>query len=155
MAKGKRFIKRRQQSQSIRPQNKPAPNIDKVAGLANILRDVDAKQKEVVAGGPDSTQNPTLNQSRVIAALDINQEDRLFNRQANPLGDYSNITRGEDNDALEAVRAMSVQTVQSESDIDRILLGNKKYDMMANQTGLRQVEQKAFRRYKNVKRLGF
>ena len=119
----------------------------KVAGLANILRDSDIDQKQLI-GAPNGTQLPTNQQSNMQRRLGLHYEDRQYGIDGGRLGDYSNVTRQQTNDSLEATRAMNVQTINSMDDLVRIRLANQSYSALAGQMSLNQIEHKAFKKYK-------
>ena len=122
------------------------------AQLANVdemLRSAVQFQAGVVHA-PSTVNAPVQQQIRLQQSLGLSTEDKAMGSgPLSTLGDYTTTTNQAESSAPnEATRAMDLQTITSQSDLNRIMQMNHELSSAAGQFNLDQIERKAVKRYR-------
>jgi len=154
-AANRRLDKQKMPPQDMNPSKKADPTTKrKIASIERELRGGEMRHSENIQA-PLAGARPTPHQRSLQNNLSLNNQDARVGSNANPLGDYSNLL-GQDSGArrqsLEVLRAMDIHTLNSKSDVERLLNTNASFMDHTSQYGLAQIERKA---YSKLKKSGF
>ena len=123
---------------------------EKLEALEQVFR-AEIEKKDEKIESPFTNERPTSGQQRLISKLGLGYEDQQYNLAPNKLGDFTgplSQQKGPSENQVEAVKALNVQTLNSMSDVSRIVQANKEYEGINSQFSLNQIENRAFKKYK-------